>query len=159
MIFLFTIQIIIAILLIIIVLLQSSDEDALSGIGAGAGNTGLLSHKGSVDLITKVTIGLGILLICNSLYLAIIAKKDYVKQNNLMKDYLEKNEKLQQDNKQLTKENLETFQKLEEIKDNVKEEAKTEEIVKEEIIKEEEVAEEETKKEEVKEEIVKEEVK
>jgi preprotein translocase subunit SecG len=79
MIALFVLQILVALLLIIVVMLQSSDEDALSGIGASAGNSGILSHKTSVDFVTKLTIWLGIIMIINSLALTLVVKRDYAK--------------------------------------------------------------------------------
>ncbi len=88
--FLFILQIILAILLICIILLQSSDEDALSGIGAGASSTSILSHKSTVDLITRVTIFLIICFLINSLSLAVIAKKKYKKGEMIIQDYINK---------------------------------------------------------------------
>lgn len=89
--FLFILQIIVSIFLIIIVLLQSSDEDSLSGIGAGAGKPSLLSHKTSVDLVTKTTIILGIILMFNSFLLTAISTKEYKKSQNIIKDYIKDN--------------------------------------------------------------------
>lgn len=90
MIYLFVLQIIFAILLIAIVLLQSSDEDALSGIGGSIGNSSILSHKSSVDLVTKVTIILGCCLIANSLALTVISKNRYSRHETIIEDYLKK---------------------------------------------------------------------
>ena len=92
MIALFVLQILVALLLIIVVMLQSSDEDALSGIGASAGNSGILSHKTSVDFVTKLTIWLGIIMIVNSLALTLVVKRDYAKNTHTVKDYIEKQE-------------------------------------------------------------------
>ena len=89
--FLFILQIVVAIFLILIVLIQSSDEDALSGIGAGAGKPSFLSHKTSVDLVTKTTIFLGIFLMLNSFMLASISTHSYKKEKNIVKDYIEQN--------------------------------------------------------------------
>lgn len=99
--FLFIVQIVVAVLLIIIVLIQSSDEDSLSGIGAGAGKANFLSHKTSVDLVTKTTIILGIILMLNSFVLASISTHKYNK--NIVKDYIEQN--MKQDNQQQLEQN------------------------------------------------------
>ena len=70
--------------------MQSSDEDALSGIGAGAGQSKLLSHKSSVNLITKITIILGCALMLNSFILTSIFAHKYNKGNKaIVKDYCE----------------------------------------------------------------------
>lgn len=95
---LFVLQIVLAILLTIIILMQSSDEDALSGIGVGASSSSILSHKGSVDLITKITIFLGFCLIANSLALTIISKNRFKKGNTVVEDYLKKIEQKQETN-------------------------------------------------------------
>ena len=89
--FLFILQIVVSILLILIVLIQSSDEDSLSGIGAGAGKPSLLSHKTSVDLVTKVTIILGVILMLNSFLLTALSTSKYKKGQNIIKDYLKDN--------------------------------------------------------------------
>ncbi len=93
MIFLFVLQIILSVLLIIIVLLQSSDEDALSGMGGSIGSGAILSHKSSVDLVTKFTIVLGCCLIVNSLALTVISKNRYSKNETMVEDYLKKQDK------------------------------------------------------------------
>ena len=90
MIFLFVLQIIFAVLLIAIVMLQSSEEDALSGIGGSIGNGAILSHKSSVDLITKFTIFLGCCLLVNSLALTKISKNRYSRNETIIEDYLKK---------------------------------------------------------------------
>ena len=90
---LFILQIIVSLLLIIVVLIQSSDEDSLSGIGASAGKPSLLSHKTSTDLITKITIALGVILILNSFILTSIYTRKYLKNKNIVKDYMEENNK------------------------------------------------------------------
>lgn len=113
MVLLFTLQIIIALLLIIVVMLQSSDEDALSGIGASAGNSGILSHSSSTDAITKITIWLGVFLIANSLALVMVSKRDFYKSNNIVKDYIEKQNK--EEKKELPEE---TETKVEEVKES-----------------------------------------
>ena len=70
--------------------MQSSEEDALSGIGGSIGNGSILSHKSSVDLVTKVTIVLGCCLIVNSLALTVISKNRYTKHETIVEDYLKK---------------------------------------------------------------------
>ena len=108
MIALFILQILVALLLIIVVMLQSSDEDALSGIGASAGNSGILSHKSSVDFVTKLTIWLGIIMIVNSLALT------------LVEDYINKQQK-EEEKKELSEDNK---QQIEEVKETTAEEVK-----------------------------------
>ena len=103
--FLFILQIIVAILLIVIILFQSSDEDSLGGIGASAGKSGLLSHKASTSLITKITIILGVIFMFNSFLLTSISTHKYIKNKNIMKDYFEQN-KEELDKKELNKEEI-----------------------------------------------------
>lgn len=91
--FLFILQIIICFLLIVCVLFQSSDEDSLSGIGAGAVQANALSHKSSLDGITKITIFLGVALMLNSFLLASISTHKYYRENNKIQDYLNTNKK------------------------------------------------------------------
>lgn len=105
MIALFILQILVALLLIIVVMLQSSDEDALSGIGASAGNSGILSHKSSVDFVTKLTIWLGVIMILNSLALTLVVKRDYARNTNTVEDYINKQQK--EEKKELPDENKE----------------------------------------------------
>lgn len=123
MIFLFVLQIIFAVLLIAIVLLQSSEEDALSGIGGSIGNNSILSHKSSVDLITKITIILGCCLIVNSLALAKISKNRYSNRETMVEDYLKKQEK----NKKIENK-VENKDVVIEKDTNVKEEIKEEKV-------------------------------
>ena len=107
--FLFILQIVVAILLILIVLIQSSDEDSLSGIGAGAGKANFLSHKTSVDLVTKTTIFLGVILMLNSFILTSISTHKYNKDKNIVKDYIEQNKdslKNETKNSDLTNQNV-----------------------------------------------------
>lgn len=89
--FLFILQIIVSLLLIIVVLFQSSTEDSLSGIGAGAGKPNTLSRKSSTSFITKVTIILGVLLMINSFIFARMFTYRYLKNKNMIKDYIEQN--------------------------------------------------------------------
>lgn len=88
---LFMIQIIVCVLLVACVLFQSSDEDSLSGIGAGAAQPNSLSHKTSMSFVAKLTVVLGIILMFNSFLLASISTHKYNKENNKIKDYLENN--------------------------------------------------------------------
>lgn len=99
--FLFILQIVVSVLLIVVVLFQSSSEDSLSGIGAGAGKPTLLSHKTSVDLITKTTIVLGVILMVNSFLLTSISTREYRKSQNIIKDYIKENKN------EIIKDNLE----------------------------------------------------
>jgi preprotein translocase subunit SecG len=86
---LITLQIIVSILLVIVVMLQSSDEDTLSGIGSGSMQSRLLSHKSSVDLITKITIFLGIVFMLNSFLLVSVYTRQYSRENkSVIQDYL-----------------------------------------------------------------------
>lgn len=104
--FLFILQIIVSILLIIVVLFQSSDEDSLSGIGAGAGKPSALTHKSSTNPITKITIILGVILMVNSFILASISTHKYLKNKNVVKDYIEQNKSI--DNIDNTNNNVNT---------------------------------------------------
>lgn len=118
MIFLFVLQIILSVLLIVIVLLQSSDEDALSGMGGSIGSGAILSHKSSVDLITKITIILGCCLIFNSLALTIISKNRYSKNETIVEDYLKKQEKQIDKNEPKNKEQKVLENKIEKENNN-----------------------------------------
>ena len=91
--FLFILQIIVALLLIFIVLMQSSDEDALSNISSGSNRFGSLSRKGSVDFVTKLTIGLGSVLMVNSFLLASLSTHKYAKEETTIKEYLKNKSK------------------------------------------------------------------
>lgn len=120
MIALFILQILVALLLIIVVMLQSSDEDALSGIGASAGNSGILSHKSSVDFVTKLTIWLGIIMIVNSLALTLVVKRDYASNASTVEDYINKQQK-EEEKKELPEDNK---QQIEEVKETTVEKVK-----------------------------------
>ena len=91
--FLFILQIIVALLLIFIVLMQSSDEDALSNISSGSNRFGSLSRKSSVDFVTKLTIGLGSVLMVNSFLLASLSTHKYAKEETTIKEYLKNKSK------------------------------------------------------------------
>ena len=91
--FLFILQIIVALLLIFIVLMQSSDEDALSNISSGSNRFGSLSRKSSVDFVTKLTIGLGSVLMVNSFLLASLSTHKYAKEETTIKEYLKNKNK------------------------------------------------------------------
>lgn len=123
--FLFILQIIVAICLIVIVLLQSSDEDALSGIGGGNSQMKFLTHKSSVNLITKITIVLGVILMANSFTLANIFTRQYNKEKKgFIKDYLDKNQKVQNNSKDLKKDtkekNVSQLNETKTIEQNIK---------------------------------------
>lgn len=130
MIFLFVLQIVFAILLIAIVLLQSSEEDALSGIGGSIGSSSILSHKSSVDLVTKITIILGCCLILNSLALTVISKNRYSNNKTIIEDYLKKQTKEQHNQlkqeKNETVENTDTITTEEQRKDSIETNKETE---------------------------------
>lgn len=105
--FLISLQVIVSILLMGIVMLQSSDEDVLSGIGASAGQSKLLSHKSSADFITKATIVLGVVFMLNSFFLASIYTRQYAKDNkSIIQDYLKNEEELQKDRELIKNINL-----------------------------------------------------
>jgi preprotein translocase subunit SecG len=71
-------------------MLQSSDEDSLVGMGANANKPNVLSKILSIDPITKITIGLGVVLMLNSLILAGISTRKYKKESvSKIEDYVE----------------------------------------------------------------------
>jgi protein translocase SecG subunit len=76
-------QITISVLIILFVLLQQTDEDSLSGIGAGA-STKMLSKRSTSSPISKITMFLFILFMLNSMLLATISARSVV--NNFDKD-------------------------------------------------------------------------
>ena len=57
-----------------------NDEDALSNISSGSNRFGSLSRKSSVDFVTKLTIGLGSVLMVNSFLLASLSTHKYAKE-------------------------------------------------------------------------------
>ena len=73
--------------------MQSSDEDALSNISSGSNRFGSLSRKGSVDFVTKLTIGLGSVLMVNSFLLASLSTHKYAKEETTIKEYLKNKSK------------------------------------------------------------------
>jgi preprotein translocase subunit SecG len=100
-------QVVVSILLMVVVMLQSSDEDVLSGIGAGASQSKLLSHKSSADLITKITIVLGVIFMLNSFFLASIYTHQYTKDNrSIVQNYLKEEEESQKDRELMKNINL-----------------------------------------------------
>ena len=86
--FLFVVQIIISVLLILLVLLQQSDEDSLSGIGAGASQK-MLSKRSSSTPISKMTMVLFIAFMLNSLVLATISARNYGVKSKSIETMLE----------------------------------------------------------------------
>jgi protein translocase SecG subunit len=87
---LIVLQIVVSLLLMTVVLLQSSDEDALSGLDVGNSKSRFLSHKSSVDLVTKVTVGLGIIFMLNSFLLVSVYTRQYSKnKKGIVQSYLE----------------------------------------------------------------------
>ena len=68
---------ILAIILILAVLMQRSDGGALGGLGGGSANfSGMLEGRRSADFLTRFTTIVGVLFLANSLFLAILTKKD-----------------------------------------------------------------------------------
>ncbi|MDR3290214.1 MAG: preprotein translocase subunit SecG [Rickettsiales bacterium] len=72
--FLFYLQILISVLIIIFVLLQQTEQDSLSGIGAGASQK-MLSKRSTSTPISKATMVLFVLFMLNSLLLATISAR------------------------------------------------------------------------------------
>ena len=67
---------ILAVVLILSVLLQRSDGGALGGLGGGSTNfSGMLEGRRSADFLTKFTTVIGVIFLANSLFLAILTKK------------------------------------------------------------------------------------
>ena len=76
MLILIIIEIIVALLLIILILLQSSDNEAL-GLGGGGGNLGgLMSARGSANLLSRATAAVATLFMIMSVILTIVASGD-----------------------------------------------------------------------------------
>ena len=90
---LFVIQIIVSALLIIIVLMQKSGEDALSGIGGGSSNKGLMPYKSVANALTKITMTFFAIFMINSLMLATISARNVAKNKGLIEKYIEEDEK------------------------------------------------------------------
>jgi len=89
---LFIIQIIISVLLVIIILVQRSGEDALSGIGGGAGNKSVITQKAATDIVTKITMILVIVFMINCLFLAVISARSVNKDKMIIDKYIETEE-------------------------------------------------------------------
>ncbi len=71
---LLVIHLMVAIALVAIILLQRSEGGALSGLGGGGGNFGgLMSGRGTANLLTRTTAILATCFIATSLGLAILA--------------------------------------------------------------------------------------
>ena len=66
------IQLILAILLVILVLLQGSDNEGL-GLGGGGGAGGMMSARGSANLLSRLTAGVATLFMMMSVVLTISA--------------------------------------------------------------------------------------
>ena len=90
--FLFIIQIILSIFIILLVLLQQTDEDSLSGIGAGGANAKMLSKRTVGTPISKMTMILFILFILNSLLLATFSARKFGKDNSTVETFIENKE-------------------------------------------------------------------
>ena len=69
------IQLILAILLVVLVLLQGSDNEGL-GLGGGGGLGGLMSARGSANLLSRLTALTATLFMIMSIVLAISASVD-----------------------------------------------------------------------------------
>ena len=75
MLILIIIEIIVALLLIILILLQSSDNEAL-GLGGGGNLGGLMSARGSANLLSRATAAVATLFMIMSVILTIVASND-----------------------------------------------------------------------------------
>ena len=75
MLILIIIEIIVALLLIILILLQSSDNEAL-GLGGGGNLGGLMSARGSANLLSRATAAVATLFMIMSVILTIAASND-----------------------------------------------------------------------------------
>ena len=69
------IQLILAILLVVLVLLQGSDNEGL-GLGGGGGLGGLMSARGSANLLSRLTAVIATLFMIMSVVLTITASVD-----------------------------------------------------------------------------------
>jgi preprotein translocase subunit SecG len=74
---LLAIHIIVAILLITVVLLQKSNTDGLASLTGGGGNSGFVNAKTAANFLTKLTIGLAVMFIVNSIVLAKLSTKSH----------------------------------------------------------------------------------
>jgi protein translocase SecG subunit len=83
-------QILVALILAVVILLQSSDEDALSNINSGNAKFGAATKRSTLDSITKFTLGMGVLLLINSLLLAILTTRQHRKHSQVIKEYIQK---------------------------------------------------------------------
>jgi preprotein translocase subunit SecG len=66
------IQLILAIVLVVLVLLQGSDNEGL-GLGGGGGSTGMMSARGSANLLSRLTALTATLFMVMSIVLTITA--------------------------------------------------------------------------------------
>lgn len=67
---LLVIHLVICLLLIAVILLQKNKGDALAGLGSSSGGTGIVSARSAANFLTRVTIILATLFMCNALLLA-----------------------------------------------------------------------------------------
>ena len=79
---LIVIQLILAILLIILVLLQGTDNEGL-GLGGGGGITGMMSARGSANLLSRLTAAVATLFMIMSVVLTISSSMD--SEQNILK--------------------------------------------------------------------------
>jgi preprotein translocase subunit SecG len=67
---LLVIHLVICLLLIAVILLQKNKGDALAGLGSSSGGTGVVSARSAANFLTRVTVVLAVLFMCNALLLA-----------------------------------------------------------------------------------------
>lgn len=87
---LLVIHLVISLLLIAVILLQRNKGDALAGLAASSGGTGLVSARSTANFLSRVTVVLAVLFMCNALLLANLSGKSH--KSSELQDQLEKKE-------------------------------------------------------------------
>jgi protein translocase SecG subunit len=104
---------VISVVIIVFVLLQQTDEDSLSGIGAGASQR-MLSKRSTSTPISKFTMILFVLFMLNSLLLATISARNINNgsfTNSELERFLETKQK-EEEQLEKTQKSLQDLQKL-----------------------------------------------
>lgn len=96
---LLVVHLVVCSLLIAVILLQKNKGDALAGLAANSGGSGLVSARGAANFLSRITVILAILFMGNSLILANLSGKS--NKSSEIEKHLEKKEDTKNDNKSI----------------------------------------------------------